>query len=110
MCRSIRVLFHFEPPATEDEIHAAALQYVRKVSGTRKPARGNQAKFDAAVEAIAQVTRDLVHGLEPHGPPKRREVELVKAKKRFAARAARATTPAAPAASAAREASPADET
>lgn len=95
MCRSIRVLFHFEPPATEDEIRAAALQYVRKVSGTRKPARGNQAKFDAAVEAIAQVTRDLVRGLEPHGPPKRRELELVKAKKRFAARAARAT-PAAP--------------
>jgi hypothetical protein len=95
MCRSIRVLFHFEPPATEDEIRAAALQYVRKVSGTRKPARANQARFDAAVETIAQVTRDLVLGLEPHGPPKRRELELVKAKKRFAARTARAVAPAA---------------
>jgi len=92
MCRSIRVLFHFEPPATEGEIHAAALQYVRKVSGTRKPARANQARFDEAVEAVARITRELVQGMEPHGAPKTREVELAKAKRRFVARTARTVT------------------
>ena len=65
MCRNIRPLFNFAPPATEEEIRAAALQYVRKVSGYRKPSRANSAVFDAAVQEIARSTRELLAGLEP---------------------------------------------
>lgn len=80
MCRSIRPLFNFEPPATEEEILAAALQYVRKVSGTRKPAGKNVAVFDKAVVQIANATRVLVESLETSAPPKNREEEAAKAK------------------------------
>jgi hypothetical protein len=89
MCRNIRTLFNFDPPATDDEVHAAALQYVRKVSGTRKPAKGNVELFERAVEDIARVTRELVRGLEPHAPPRLRAVEIEKAKARSLKRFAR---------------------
>jgi len=82
MCRNIRPLFNFEPPATEEEVLAAALQYVRKVSGTRKPAGKNIAVFDRAVVDIAKATRALVHSLETSAPPKNREDEAVKARAR----------------------------
>lgn len=91
MCRNIRVLFHFQPPTTDDEIHAAALQYVRKVSGTTKPSRVNTPAFDAAVAEIAAITERLVReGLVPAGPPRTREQEKLKAKARGARREARA--------------------
>ena len=80
MCRSIRPLFNFEPPATEDEILAASLQYVRKVSGTRQPAGKNLAIFDNAVQDIAKATRALVFALETKAPAKNREEEAVKAR------------------------------
>jgi hypothetical protein len=82
MCRNIRVLFNFEPPATEEEIHEAALQYVRKVSGTRKPSKANQQRFDRAVERISKATADLVESLETEAPPRTREDEARKAKAR----------------------------
>jgi hypothetical protein len=86
MCRNIRPLFNFEPPATEEEIHAAALQYVRKVSGTRKPSAGNADTFERAVAEIAKATRRLVDSLETSAPPKNREVEAAKARERSAQR------------------------
>ncbi len=86
MCRNIRPLFNFEPPATDDEIRAAALQYVRKVSGTRKPSGANTDPFERAVEAIARATRRLVDSLETTAPPKNREVEAAKARARSAHR------------------------
>ncbi|HEX8113085.1 MAG TPA: DUF2277 domain-containing protein [Kofleriaceae bacterium] len=86
MCRNIRPLFNFEPPATDDEIRAAALQYVRKVSGTRKPSEANADPFERAVEAIARATRRLVDSLETTAPPKSREVEAAKARARSAHR------------------------
>ena len=82
MCRSIRPLFNFEPPATEEEILAAALQYVRKVSGTRQPSGKNIAVFDKAVVDIAKATRALVQSLETSAPPKNREEEAAKARAR----------------------------
>lgn len=86
MCRNIRPLFNFEPPATEEEIQAAALQYVRKVSGTRSPAGKNMDVFERAVEEIARATRVLVESLETKAPPKSREEELAKARARNAKR------------------------
>ena len=86
VCRNIRTLFNFEPPATEEEIKAAALQYVRKVSGTTKPSQKNQAAFDSAVDAIAAITRVLVSSLETTAPPKNREEEAKKAKAKAALR------------------------
>jgi hypothetical protein len=86
MCRNIRPLFNFEPPATDDEVNAAALQYVRKVSGTRKPSDSNQRKFDRAVAEIAKATRRLVDSLETAQPPKNREIEAAKARARSADR------------------------
>ncbi len=86
MCRNIRPLFNFEPPATAQEIHDAALQYVRKVSGTRKPTKPNEPVFERAVEAIAAATRKLVDSLETTAPPKNRDVELAKARARNAER------------------------
>jgi len=83
MCRNIRVLHHFEPPTTPEEIHAAALQYVRKVSGTTKPSQANQAVFDAAVEAVAAATTKLLDQLESRGEPRTREGEMIKAKLRW---------------------------
>ena len=86
MCRNIRPLFNFEPPATDEEVHAAALQYVRKVSGTRKPSAANQAAFDRAVAQLAKVTRELVDTLETTAPPKNRDEELAKAREKNAIR------------------------
>ena len=82
MCRNITLLYNFEPPASEDEIQACALQYVRKVSGMNKPAAINQAAFDAAVVTIADATRALVHGLETRSPPRSREDAAAAAKER----------------------------
>ena len=82
MCRNIRPLFNYDPPATEDEIRASALQYVRKVSGFTKPSRANEAAFDSAVDRIADVTRELVTTLVTSAPSKNREVEAAKARAR----------------------------
>lgn len=89
MCRNIRPLFNFQPPATDEEIRAAALQYVRKVSGTRKPSGANVGVFERAVDAVAQVTRELVDSLETRAPAKSREVEAARARARNAHRYAR---------------------
>ncbi len=86
MCRNIRVLFNFQPPATEAEMRAAALQYVRKVSGTRAPSKANQARFDLAVEEVFRATRDLLVGLTTEAPARSREVEIERAKRRSAQR------------------------
>lgn len=82
MCRNIRPLNNFEPPATPDEVTAAALQYVRKVSGTTKPSQVNQAAFDRAVAEVAHITRHLLEDLVTTAPPKNREVEAEKARER----------------------------
>ena len=86
MCRNIRPLFNFDPPATDEEIHAAALQFVRKVSGTNKPSGKNVVTFERAIEEIAAVTRRLVDSLETTAEPKNREVEAAKARARVAQR------------------------
>jgi hypothetical protein len=86
MCRNIRPLFNFDPPATDDEIRAAALQYVRKISGFSKPSQVNQAAFDAAIEEIAAVSARLLDALETPAAPKDREVEAAKARARSAQR------------------------
>jgi len=86
MCRNIRPLHNFEPPASDDEVTAAALQFVRKVSGTTRPSIANQAAFDAAVSEIAHTTRHLLDALVTTAPPKDREVEAAKARARAAAR------------------------
>jgi hypothetical protein len=86
MCRNIRTLHNFEPPATEDEVHAAALQYVRKVSGSTHPSAANQAAFDRAVRDVTAATRRLLEELVTVAPPKDREVEAAKARARSAAR------------------------
>ena len=89
MCRNIRPLFNFDPPVTEEEIHAAALQYVRKISGFNKPSRANVAAFNAAVDDIARVTSQLLVSLESNAAPKDRQEEAAKAKARSAQRFAR---------------------
>lgn len=89
MCRNIRPLNNFEPPATPAEVSAAALQYVRKVSGTTKPAQANQAAFDAAVREITHVTEHLLEQLVTTAPPKDREIEAAKRKARSELRFAR---------------------
>ena len=86
MCRNIRPLSNFEPPATDDEIRAAALQYVRKISGTTKPSRANTEAFHRAVEQIAEVSSRLLAELVTTAPPKDREVEAARAKERSARR------------------------
>ena len=86
MCRNIRPLNNFEPPATNDEVAAAALQFVRKVSGATRPSQANQAAFDRAVAEIAHTTRHLLDELVTTAPPKDREVEATKARARAAAR------------------------
>ena len=86
MCRNIRPLFNFDPPATDAEIRDAALQYVRKISGYSKPSQANQAAFDRAVDEIAAATRSLLGGLVTNGAPRDREVEATKAKARSAQR------------------------
>ena len=86
MCRNIRTLHNFEPPATEEEIRAAALQYVRKISGYSKPSKANQEAFDQAVQAVAQASAQLLSRLHSGAPPKDRAVEAAKARARSAAR------------------------
>jgi hypothetical protein len=86
MCRNIRTLHNFEPPATRDEVHAAALQYVRKVSGTAKPSQANQDAFDRAVREVAETTSRLLEQLTTSAPPKDRDVEAAKARARAAVR------------------------
>ena len=86
MCRNIRVLNNFEPPATEGEIEAAALQYVRKVSGMTRPSAANQEAFDEAVRAVTEVTRALLEKLVTKAPPRDREVEAARAQARSAER------------------------
>jgi len=85
MCRNIRTLHNFEPPATEDEIRASAIQYVRKVSGFTKPSRANAEVFEQAVDDVTAVTTRLLGELVTNAPPKDREVEAAKAKERSAA-------------------------
>jgi hypothetical protein len=86
MCRNIRTLHNFEPPATEDEVTAAALQFVRKVSGSTRPSSANQEAFDNAVREIAHVTQHLLDDLVTSAPPKNREAEAEKARARAALR------------------------
>ena len=86
MCRNIRTLHNFEPPATEDEIRASALQYVRKISGFPKPSQANTEAFERAVDDVAAVSARLLDELVTNAPPKDREVEAAKAKARSAAR------------------------
>ena len=86
MCPNIRTLHNFAPPATDDEVHAAALQYVRKVSGSSKPSQANAAAFDRAVESVAAVSRQLLAELVTVAPPKNREVETARARARSAER------------------------
>ena len=86
MCRNIKTLFNFDPPVTEDEIRAASLQFVRKISGFTKPSKANEAAFLAAVEEVAAVSGRLLRSLETGAPPKNREEEAAKAKARAAVR------------------------
>jgi hypothetical protein len=90
MCRNIHPLHNFEPTATDDEVRAAALQYVRKVSGATHPSKANRAAFDEAVEAVAHATQDLLDHLVTSAPPKDRDVEAAKARARAAKRYATA--------------------
>jgi len=90
MCRNIKTLHNFEPPATDDEIRAAAVQYVRKVSGSQKPSKANEAAFARAVDEVAHVTRDLLAELVTHAPPRDREVEAERARARAEKRFGRA--------------------
>jgi hypothetical protein len=90
MCRNIRTLHNFAPPATETEVHEAALQYVRKISGSTKPSRANQEAFDRAVAAVEEATAQLLADLVSTAPPKDRETEAAKRRARFEARAATA--------------------
>ena len=78
MCRNIKPLFNFEPPTTEDEVRASALQFVRKVSGFTKPSKANEAAFDRAVEQVTAVTRELLHDLVTQAPPKDRDIEAAR--------------------------------
>ncbi len=86
MCRNIRPLFNFEPPVTEEEVHAAALQFVRKISGFNKPSKSNEAAFHSAVDEIARISSQLLLSLESAAPPKNREEVAAKAKARAAQR------------------------
>jgi hypothetical protein len=86
MCRNIKTLFNFEPPVTDSEVHAAALQYVRKISGFTKPSKANEGAFEAAVDHIADISAAFLRSLETSAPPKSREEEAAKAKARAEAR------------------------
>jgi hypothetical protein len=91
MCRNIKPLFNFEPPVTEDEVHAASLQFVRKISGFVKPSQANEAAFLAAVDEIAAISRKLLGALETNSPPKNRDEEAARARARSAQRFPRQT-------------------
>ena len=86
MCRNIKTLFNFDPPVTEDEVKAASLQFVRKISGFTKPSKANEAAFLAAVDDVAAISSQLLRSLETNAPPKNREEEAAKAKTRAAQR------------------------
>jgi hypothetical protein len=86
MCRNIKNLYNFEPPATDDEIRASSLQFIRKVSGFSKPSKANEAAFLAAIDEVALITRALLNSLETNAPPKNREEEAAKARARSAQR------------------------
>jgi hypothetical protein len=86
MCRNIRTLHNFEPPASEEEVQAAALQYVRKISGTTKPSQANEAAFARAIDDVAEITRRLLGELVTAAPPRDREIEAAKARERAAKR------------------------
>lgn len=86
MCRNIRTLFNFEPPASDEEIHASALQFVRKLSGFTRPSKANEAAFERAVTDVARVARELLESLVTNAPPKDREIEAAKARARAAKR------------------------
>lgn len=86
MCRNIKTLFNFDPPVTEEEMRAAALQYVRKITGFNKPSKTNEAAFVAAVDEIAAISRELLRSLETNAAPRNREEEAAKAKARAVVR------------------------
>jgi hypothetical protein len=86
MCRNIRTLYNFDPPATDEEVRAAAVQYVRKISGFNKPSRSNEEAFERAIEAVAAASEQLLADLQTSAPPKDREVEAAKARARAAQR------------------------
>lgn len=86
MCRNIKTLFNFEPPVTDDEVRAASLQFVRKLSGMNKPSKANEEAFERAVERTAEVARDLLHALVTTAPPRDRDVEAARARARAEAR------------------------
>jgi hypothetical protein len=89
MCRNIKTLFNFEPPVTEDEVRAASLQYVRKISGFTKPSKVNEAAFFAAVDAVTALSKSLLNTLETNAPPKSREEEAARARARAVQRFSR---------------------
>ena len=91
MCRNIRTLYHFDPPVTDDEVRAASLQFVRKVSGFSKPSAANQHAFDHAVDHVSDAVRELLSSLVTTGAPKNREVEAAKRRERSAKRFGRAS-------------------
>jgi len=91
MCRNIKTLFNFDPPVTEDEVRAASLQFVRKISGFNKPSKANEPAFLAAIEEVAGVSMRLLHALETTAPPKNREEEAARAKARGAERFGKAS-------------------
>ncbi len=93
MCRNIKLLFNFTPPVTDGEIHAASIQFVRKISGFNKPSKGNEAAFNAAVDDIAAVAAALLHTLQTQAPPRTREEETAKARARNALRFMRPDQP-----------------
>lgn len=86
MCRNIKPLFNFEPPASESDVQASALQYVRKISGYTKPSKANEAAFNRAVEQVTAITRELVESLVTEAPPRDREVDIARRKERAAKR------------------------
>ncbi len=86
MCRSIKTLFNFDPPATSDEVRAASIQFVRKLSGTAKPSRANETAFDIAVEQVSAAAQELLDSLVTNAPPRDRETEATRAKERSALR------------------------
>jgi hypothetical protein len=86
MCRNIKTLFNFDPPVTDDEVRAASLQFVRKITGFNKPSKANEAAFQAAIEDVARISSSLLRSLETNAPPKNREEEAAKARARAAER------------------------
>ena len=86
MCRNIKILFNFDPPVTDDEIRAASIQFVRKISGFQKPSKANEAAFHAAIDEVAAASTRLLRSMETNAPPKNREEEAAKAKARAAER------------------------